>query len=73
MVEVARLRLFGDFALEDLSGAPIALPLRKAEAMLVYLALAPDGSSSREKLAPYCGAARINNGRGKACGRSCSP
>jgi DNA-binding SARP family transcriptional activator len=51
MVEVARLRLFGDFALEDLSGAPMTLPLRKAEAMLAYLALAPDGSSSREKLA----------------------
>lgn len=51
MAEAARLRLFGDFALEDPSGRPIALPLRKAEAVLAYLALAPDRSSTREKLA----------------------
>ncbi len=51
MARAARLRLFGDFALEDGDGQPIALTLRKAEALIAYLALAPGQSSSREKLA----------------------
>jgi DNA-binding SARP family transcriptional activator len=51
VTEVARLRLFGEFALEDVSGRPISLHLRKAEALLVYLALRPAQSASRERLA----------------------
>jgi len=47
----ARLRLFGEFALDDPDGRPVVLNLRKAEAMIAYLALAPGQSSSRERLA----------------------
>ena len=35
-----RLKLFGGFRLELADGTPIAVPLRKAEALLAYLALA---------------------------------
>ena len=51
VAEAARLRLFGEFALEDVSGRPISLHLRKAEALLAYLALTPGQSASRETLA----------------------
>lgn len=47
----ARLRLFGEFSLDDPDGRPVVLNLRKAEAMIAYLALAPGQSSSRERLA----------------------
>jgi DNA-binding SARP family transcriptional activator len=47
----AQLRLFGEFSLEDPEGRPIILNLRKAEALIAYLALAPGQSSSRERLA----------------------
>lgn len=47
----ARLRLFGEFQLEDPDGQPIVLNLRKAEALIAYLSLAPGQSSSRERLA----------------------
>jgi len=48
---LARLRLFGEFRLEDPDGRPIVLNLRKAEALIAYLSLAPGQSSSRERLA----------------------
>ena len=51
MAERAQLRLFGEFSLEDPEGRPIHLNLRKAEALIAYLALAPGQSSSRERLA----------------------
>jgi DNA-binding SARP family transcriptional activator len=47
----ARLRLFGEFQLDDPDGRPIVLNLRKAEALIAYLALAPGQASSRERLA----------------------
>ena len=51
MADRARLRLFGEFSLEDPEGRPILLNLRKAEALIAYLALAPGQTSSRERLA----------------------
>ncbi len=51
MGDRAQLRLFGEFSLEDPKGRPIILNLRKAEALIAYLALAPGQSSSRERLA----------------------
>jgi DNA-binding SARP family transcriptional activator len=51
MADRAQLRLFGEFSLEDSEGRPILLNLRKAEALIAYLALAPGQSSSRERLA----------------------
>lgn len=51
MANRARLRLFGEFSLDDPEGRPIVLNLRKAEALIAYLALAPGQSSSRERLA----------------------
>ena len=51
MAERIRLRLFGEFSLEDADGQPIVLNLRKAEALIAYLALAPGQATSRERLA----------------------
>ncbi len=51
MTDRVRLRLFGEFCLEDPSGDLITINLRKAEALLVYVALAPGQVTSREKLA----------------------
>lgn len=44
------LTLLGDFCL-SVDGVSIALPTRKAEALLAYLALHPDARHTREKLA----------------------
>ncbi len=44
------LALLGDFRL-SVDGVLMALPTRKAEALLAYLALHPDARHSREKLA----------------------
>ncbi|MEM7224890.1 MAG: AAA family ATPase [Pseudomonadota bacterium] len=46
-----KLRLFGGFQLEDANGKMIAISLRKAEALLVYLAMSPGQRASRENLA----------------------
>ncbi len=51
MADHVRLRLFGEFCLEDPSGDLITINLRKAEAVLVYVALAPNQVTSRERLA----------------------
>ncbi len=48
---VVRLRLFGGFLLEDEIGRPIPVSLRKAEALLAYLAVSADQSAPREALA----------------------
>ncbi len=45
------LRLFGGFGLEDATGTPIILKLRKAEALLAYLAASPGQCASRQELA----------------------
>jgi DNA-binding SARP family transcriptional activator len=45
-----RLNLLGGFALHDSSGATVRLPTRKAEALLAYLALAPERRHEREAL-----------------------
>ncbi len=45
------LRLLGTFRLEDSNGTPVPLGLRKAEALLAYLAVAEGHSTSRERLA----------------------
>ena len=44
------LKLLGDFCLA-VDGVSIALPTRKAEALLAYLALQPDARHTRDKLA----------------------
>jgi DNA-binding SARP family transcriptional activator len=46
-----RLRLFGGFRLEDENGRPIPVSLRKAEALLAYLAVSAGQSAPRETLA----------------------
>ena len=46
-----RLSLMGGFRLEDQNGCPILLNLRKAEALLAYLAMSPGQSAARETLA----------------------
>ena len=46
-----RLRLFGGFRLEDEYGRPIPVSLRKAEALLAYLAVSAGQSAPRETLA----------------------
>ncbi len=46
-----RLNLLGGFQLEDGNGNPLSLTLRKAEALLAYLAVAPGQSAPRETLA----------------------
>ncbi len=51
MTDHVRLKLFGEFRLEDPSGDLITINLRKAEALLVYVALAPGQVTSRERLA----------------------
>ena len=45
-----RLTLFGRFALADAEGREIAVPARKARALLAYLALSPGMSRSREEI-----------------------
>lgn len=51
----ARLYLLGDFRLE-IAGRSVALPTRKAEALLAYLALHPEPAGhSRERLAALFG------------------
>ncbi len=47
----AELRLFGGFALRDSRGAPVALTLRKTEALIAYLAVGSSRSQHRERLA----------------------
>jgi len=46
-----RLFLFGGIRLENASGEVLSTSLRKAEALLAYLAMAPGKTASREKLA----------------------
>jgi DNA-binding SARP family transcriptional activator len=46
-----RLFLFGGFRLERAGGEVLSISLRKAEALLAYLAMAPGMTASREKLA----------------------
>lgn len=46
-----RLSLLGGFELRTAAGSPIMLTTRKAMALLVHLALRPDHSQSRDKLA----------------------
>ncbi len=46
-----RLSLTGGFRLEDRNGCPLLLNLRKAEALLAYLAMSPGQSAPRETLA----------------------
>jgi DNA-binding SARP family transcriptional activator len=46
-----RLFLFGGFRLENARGEVLSISLRKAEALLAYLAMAPGKTASREKLA----------------------
>jgi len=46
-----RLFLFGGFRLENSGGEVLSMSLRKAEALLAYLAMAPGKTASREKLA----------------------
>ena len=50
MVHLA-LRLIGSFEARTASGKPIALPSKKAKALLAYLALHADQPQSRDKLA----------------------
>ncbi len=51
MTAAVRLHLFGGFRLEDAKGEAITIPLRKAEGLLAYLAMAPGKTATREKLA----------------------
>ena len=51
MTAGVRLFLFGGFRLENASGEVLSISLRKAEALLAYLAMAPGKTASREKLA----------------------
>lgn len=46
-----QLRLLGGFELESAGGAPIALPPKKARALLAYLALSSGRPQSRDRLA----------------------
>ncbi len=45
------LRIFGGFSLEDAKGQTIPLHLRKAEALLAFLAVCPNQKATRESLA----------------------
>ena len=47
----AELRLFGGFALRDARGAPVALTLRKTEALIAFLAVGSSRSQNRERVA----------------------
>ena len=47
----AELRLLGKTTVLDRHGSPVDLPLRKAMALLAFLALKPDQHHSRERLA----------------------
>ena len=51
MTAGVRLFLFGGFRLESAGGEVLSISLRKAEALLAYLAMAPGMTASREKLA----------------------
>ncbi len=51
MTAGVRLFLFGGFRLESAGGDVLSISLRKAEALLAYLAMAPGMTASREKLA----------------------
>ena len=51
MTAGVRLFLFGSFRLENADGEVLSISLRKAEALLAYLAVAPGKTASREKLA----------------------
>ena len=51
MSQTLRLRLFGGFQLETSDGQLITINLRKAEALLAYLAVVPGQRASRETLA----------------------
>lgn len=51
MTAGVRLFLFGGFRLENDRGEVLSIPLRKAEALLAYLAMAPGKTASRESLA----------------------
>ena len=46
-----RLFVFGGFRLENANGEVLSISLRKAEALLAFLAMAPGKTASREKLA----------------------
>ncbi len=46
-----RLFVFGGFRLENARGEVLSISLRKAEALLAFLAMAPGKTASREKLA----------------------
>jgi DNA-binding SARP family transcriptional activator len=47
----ARLRVLGRFACELEDGAKVLIPARKSRALLAYLALQPDQTAERERLA----------------------
>lgn len=51
MSQNLQLRLLGGFQLEDSSGQALTVNLRKAEALLAYLAMVPGQRASRESLA----------------------
>ncbi len=51
MTASIRLYLLGGFRLENTAGEVLTIPLRKAEALFAYLAMAPGKTASREKLA----------------------
>ena len=51
MTAGVKLYLFGGFRLENSGGEVLSISLRKAEALLAYLAMAPGKTASREKLA----------------------
>ena len=51
MTADVRLFLLGGFRLENAEGQVLAISLRKAEALLAYLAMAPGKTASREKIA----------------------
>src|SRR5215475_10633252 len=46
-----RLSLLGGFQARAASGAPLAIPLKKAQMLLAYLALTPGQAHARDKLA----------------------
>ena len=47
----AEVRLLGNVSVFDRVGRPVDVPLRKAQALLAFLALNPDQRHSRQRLA----------------------
>ena len=50
-VPILELRLFGGFLMEDAAGRPVDVTLRKAQALIAFLAMAPGQRATREQLA----------------------